>query len=233
MINLKEKLLVSRDKEMDSELFLTNVKNFLEENQISRNKIEGKIKNPTDTINEFDFEQLESDCIFHLDTIKQVCIDYRLRFLSSSMYKDSLPAEAISKISALEKNHNTSIDGFMIMAPSKAFELENYDDPLLFAPMGNNYFYLIHKWGNELNSYRKLLVKPFKNIDTFLISCLFLSFILCFLVPSSKLSQANEMAPIIIFLFMFKSVVAVLLFVFFMMGKNFNTAIWDRKYYNN
>ncbi|WP_395062778.1 hypothetical protein [Flavobacterium sp.] len=40
------------------------------------------------------------------------------------------------------------------MAPSKAFNLKKYDDPLLFAPIGNDYYYLIHKWGNDLAWYK-------------------------------------------------------------------------------
>ena len=41
------------------------------------------------------------------------------------------------------------------MAPSKLFELENYDDPLLFASLGDGYYYLIHKWGNDLSFLEK------------------------------------------------------------------------------
>ena len=53
----------------------------------------------------------------------------------------------------------------MIMAPSKLFKIKSPDDPILFIPIGNNYYYLIHKWGEEFNYLRKLLVLPFKNID--------------------------------------------------------------------
>ena len=44
-----------------------------------------------------------------------------------------------------------------MMAPSKLFELENYDDPLMFVNLGNNYYYLIHKWGNDMSFFRKIL----------------------------------------------------------------------------
>ena len=57
--------------------------------------------------------------------------------------------------------------------------------------------------------------------------------IVTFLVPTNNLSKSIPMAPIIVFLFAFKSIVAVLLYYFFMMGKNFNEEIWQRKYYNN
>jgi hypothetical protein len=60
-----------------------------------------------------------------------------------------------------------------------------------------------------------------------------ISLIITVLTPENNLSKAVPMAKIIIFLFAFKSIVAVLLYAFFMMGKNFNVAIWDRKYFNN
>ena len=48
------------------------------------------------------------------------------------------------------------------MAPSKLFKLKNADDPLLFASLGSDYFYLIDKWGNDLSYFRKISMWPFK-----------------------------------------------------------------------
>ena len=58
------------------------------------------------------------------------------------------------KIKSLEKTHNTNIGDFKIMAPSALFRLEKTDDPLLFVPLGNNYYYLVHKWGNDLHPFQ-------------------------------------------------------------------------------
>jgi hypothetical protein len=156
-----------------------------------------------------------------------------LRFLESHFFKNTIPEEAISKISNLEKCHKTKLDGFMIVAPSKAFNLVSYDDPLLFAPIGNNYFYLIHKWGNDMTPFRKIIVKPVRNLPNFLIASIIISALFTLAVPSNNLSKSVPLAPVIIFLFTFKSIVAVFLYYFFMVGKNFNDEIWNRKYYNN
>ena len=40
---------------------------------------------------------------------------------------------------------------------SKLFRLKNTDDPLLFVPLGNSYFYLVHKWGNDLHPFENYL----------------------------------------------------------------------------
>jgi hypothetical protein len=40
------------------------------------------------TINSFDLEAFETKNIYHLDTIKSICIDYRLRFLDLKYFKN-------------------------------------------------------------------------------------------------------------------------------------------------
>ena len=74
----------------------------------------------SETNNNFDFDKLDKDRIFHLDSIKKTCIDFRLRFLDHKYFKNSLPKEAFSEISKLESSHKTILSNFKIMAKSKA-----------------------------------------------------------------------------------------------------------------
>lgn len=231
---LIEALLEDRKKMFNESHLLDQVKTILEKNEIQRNLIKKTLSLSTITdSNTFEFDLLETDKIFHINQIKKVSIDYRLRFLDSNLFKNQIPEEAISKIHNLEKKHQTNLKDYKIMAPSKAFNLKKYDDPLLFAPIGNNYYYLIHKWGNDLAWYRRLQVLPFKNLSNFIIFCLLISFIGTYLTPENDLSRSVKMAPIIIFLFMFKSLIAAIGYYFFMMGKNFNDSIWNRPFKEN
>ena len=233
-VNLEKELISERKKFKSQIAILEEVKEIFEKNELDRNKIKQALQEKSSTkINQLKFDLLETDKIFHLEQIKKICIDYRFRFLDSSIFKNEIPEEAISKITELEKKHDTKLGGFKIVAPSKAFLLENYDDPLLFIPIGNDYFYLIHQWGNDMNSLRKWIVKPIKNIGSFVLFSILISFILTLIVPETTLSKDEPMASLIIFLFIFKSIIAVSAYYFFMMGKNFNSEIWQRKYYNN
>ncbi len=232
--NLEVALRLERKKSKSENTILDDVKDFLLENEQERNLVKNQLKSESSTkSNQFEFDLLETDEIFHISTIKNVCIDYRLRFLESHFFKNTIPEEAISKITNLEKSHNTKLNGFMIVAPSKAFNLVSYDDPLLFAPIGNNYYYLIHKWGNDMTPFRKIMVRPVRNLYTFFIASIVISALFTLAVPSNNLSKSVPLAPVIIFLFTFKSIVAVFLYYFFLVGKNFNEEIWNRKYYNN
>ena len=181
----------------------------------------------------FNFEYVDTSRIYHLDHIKKLCIDYRLRFLDTKYFKSKFPDEAISEIKGLEDKHQTELKGFKIIAPSKLFKLENADDPVLFAPMGNDYFYLIHKWGNDLHPLRKYFMWFFKGFENLVLLTFLISLFLTFIVPDGLFGKEYSVSNfLMIFLFMFKSVAAVVIFYGFALGKNFNTAIWNSKYYN-
>ena len=183
------------------------------------------------SFNSFDFEKLDSNKIYSIDTIKSVCIDYRLRFLDIKYFKNKLPNEVFQKIKSLEKTHNTNIGDFKIMAPSALFRLEKTDDPLLFVPLGNNYYYLVHKWGNDLHPFRKLIMWPFKNIWNLLFTILLFSFLVTEITPLTLFTKTpNTSSYWMLLFFMFKAIASVVLYFGFALGKNFNPAIWNNKY---
>ena len=181
--------------------------------------------------NNFDFDQLETQKIFHLDQIREVCIHYRLRFLDIKYFKGVLPQSAQEAISKIEKEHNTKLSDFKIMAPSVLFRLEKKDDPLLLVPMGNNFYYLVHKWGNDLHPMRKIFMWPFKNIWNLLITLLGVSWIATALTPMGLFTKDPDASAYwMLYFFIFKAIASVVLFCGFASGKNFNPAIWNSRY---
>lgn len=232
--NLHAQLSKARAREISEEELLANIYAFLKEDFKKTERIEGKISTGSNGIeNRFDIDLLETKNIFHLSQIRSICIDYRLRFLDSKYFKGTIPPEAISKIKHMEQQHGIDMEGFKIMAPSRLFKLEDKDDPLLFAPIGNNYFYLIHKWGNDLHPLRKLFVWPFKNIINLIALVFLISYLVTVLVPQGLFSKTSSSAEFwIIFFFMFKCIASVVIFYGFALGKNFNPAIWRSKYFN-
>ncbi|WP_318345437.1 hypothetical protein [Flagellimonas baculiformis] len=232
--DIEQKLHQIRDRQTNEAQILAEVERLLKEKNTKEEYIMGQLASKTPiNRNDFVFDLLETERIFHLDQIKKICIDYRLRFLDSSFFKGEIPQTAISKIKELEAAHDTEIKGYKIMAPSKLFKLEDRDDPLLFAPIGNDYFYLVHKWGNDLHPLRKLMAWPFKNIVNLTFVVFVLSYLVTLIVPNGLFSKNNSTAEFwIIFFFMFKCMASVVIFYGFALGKNFNPAIWNSKYFN-
>lgn len=233
--NLENELLRERKRTQTNEDFMTFVHEVFQNNSKHRQEIEENLAAESSTnANEFDLDLLETDKIFHIDQIKKVCIDYRFRFLGSHLFKGEIPEEALSKIKEFENLHNTKLSGFKIAAPSKLFHLKNYDDPLLFVPLGNNYFYLLHKWGNDVNAFRKVAMRPLKNLGSFTFALVLLSLLVTAITPENILGKSTTgFFQMIVFLFTLKSFMGLALYYAFWQGKNFNEYIWNQEYYNN
>ena len=186
------------------------------------------------SFSDFNYEKLESNKIYHISDIKKTCIDYRLRFLNFKYFKGDIPGHAKTKVKNFKNDHRQNILDLKIMAPSKLFKLKNADDPLLFTSLGNDYFYLIDKWGNDLSYFRKISMWPFKSLTNILIFVSIISIFLTMLIPKGIFvyDSSPKSEFFITYLFMLKSVIAIVIFFGFSLGKNFNTAIWNRKYFN-
>ena len=183
------------------------------------------------TTNAFNYDLLDRNKIYHLEQIKKVSINYRLRFLDLKYFKNKLPESAHQDIQQLEALHETHLSGFKIMAPSALFRLEKADDPLLFAPLGNDFYYLVHKWGNDLHPLRRLMMLPFKNIWNLLGLVLAISFVVTEIMPKNLFTKSPDASTYWMLLFFnFKAIASVVLFYGFALGKNFNPAIWNNKY---
>lgn len=232
--NIQKVLEKVRSRRIEEKTLMAEVERIFSENTSQRKQITERLKsNNNNTTNAFAFDILEADRIFHLQDIKKLCITYRLRFLDSGYFKGTFPEEAISKIRCLEQDHKTTLNNFKIVAPAKLLKLENADDPLLFAPMGNEYYYLIHKWGNDLHPLRKALMWPYKCFENLVFTIFLLSIFLTAITPIHLFSQTTKTQEyLLLFLFMFKAVGGIVLFYGFAKGKNFNTAIWNSNYYN-
>lgn len=98
--------------------------------------------------------------VFHISQIEAICKRYRLRFLQTKHYKGTIDGELPNRITTFEIAYNVicTNQNTMIVAPMESFELqEKPKDPLLFYKINDDYYYLIHKWGNDLSIKRALL----------------------------------------------------------------------------
>ena len=236
--NIETQLLKSRNKRRPVDLFRKEINALFKENEQRDQNILQQLKNNPDReniSNSYNFDLLEANRIFHISDIQKICIDYRLRFLSTSYFKAEIPYDAVMAIRKLENEHNTHLTGFRIIAPARLFKLENADDPLLMAPLGNDYYYLVHKWGNDLHPFRKLLMWPFKQLENFIFSMFLLSLAITYIIPKGIFAHGGQQTTIEFFMilfFVFKWVGGLAIFYGFKKGKNFSESIWNSKYYN-
>lgn len=234
-LNLLEKLNTERSK-ADERKILEDVQSFLNQLIEEDRAIENSVLETSYSDNEYnhlDFDKMESERIYHISQIQKICVNYRLRFLDSNLFKGDLPHEAIQEIKRLNRDHDTELKGFKVMAPSKLFKLKNADDPILMAPIGNGYYYFIHKWGNDLHPLRRLMVWPVKTLENFIFTMFLISLLATAIVPKGIFfDESSRIEFFMLFIFMFKWLLGIALYYGFAKGKNFNESIWQSKFYN-
>jgi len=189
----------------------------------------------SDLSNQLRIKDLDPDKIFTTQQIKNLCTQYRLRFLDTKYFKGEIPYEAISKIKALQRDHDTELRAFKMVAPAPMFNLQNKDkDPLLMLPLGNDRFYLAHKWGNDLHPLRKLMVYPFRSFKTLLFTVAALAAFIVALIPDSVMMGPYDKNTVglrvIFFFYLFLAFSGLTALYGFSRLKNFNSELWNSRY---
>lgn len=230
-VDLHKELLKEQSKKISTAALLPFLEKIWMERADRLTEIKAQLKRPDDSEeNVLCFEKMDMEKVFHLKTIKKICIKYRLRFLDARLFKGAYPENLPSVILDLELAHQVRLKNFKMVAPSKLFQLRSPDDPLLFVPIGNGYYYLVCKWGKELNSFRKLVVRPFRNLESLLLSSVLASLFLT-LLGSLFFKSMTHPERFALFLFSLKSAVFLSLYFFFLVKKNFNKHMWNSRYF--
>ena len=133
---------------------------------------------------------LDQSRVFAKDEIESLCLAYRLRFLDISCYKGNIDPKLPSKLKEFETlykssgNKEADFSRCKIVAPMENFKLkERPVDPLLFYPIGDGFYYLIHKWGSDVSIFRLLKGIKFRTYWTWYFTSL-----LTYWVPATALT---------------------------------------------
>ncbi len=225
-VDLKKELQkIRRKSKVD---VLDEVHQILNEDLEKESIISEKIQGNNYPNLQYDLSKLDPDNIYTVDQIRKICIKYRLRFLDSKAFIGEIPAEAILKVKALEKQLGHPVDGFKIVAPKKLFQLEDKDsDPLLFLQLADNKVYFIHKWGGELNRFRAFLAAPLRSFMSMFWTLLTLAFVFSLVIPTTSID-------VFIFLFVhsFIAICGIACMIIFMIRENFSDTEWNSKFFS-
>ena len=84
-----------------------------------------------------------------------------MRFHEAGAYSGHVCPELPSKIQSFEQLYDVKVESWLsfICAPPENFVLTKVeDDPLFFYKINAEYFFLIHKWGDDLSPMRAIKV---------------------------------------------------------------------------
>jgi len=174
------------------------------------------------------------------EATRNICIKYRLRFLDSTLFAGEIPKEAIMKVKHLEKELGTELRSFKIIAPASRFSLkDSTKDPILVAKTNSGDYLYIHKWGNDMEWYQKLINFPFSNIQNLALSSIALALLITLLIPNSVTPEFyNRTAALMIMhkAMIFCAVTGLIFSASLALGivfsKDFSDDVWNDKYFN-
>jgi len=236
-VNLEEELKFLRNKrKKEGDVVLRSFKELFQADWERENEILFRLKEGARNSHLLAPDNLNEDRIFNLAEIKKLCLQYKLRFLSTKYFNKRYPQEAIQKIKETESLSGEKIDAFAILAPASMFKLEDANkDPLLFAPLSDGRFYLIHKWGGDLSGWRKLLSWPSKTIVNLLITLTALSILLAAIIPTSWLLTNGEYLNFYRFGFVVFNMVfltGIVSYFWLAMNQKFSVEAWNSSTFN-
>ena len=237
-INLKDELKKFQSKENSDILDLVN--NQLLNDELMENNIKKNLNSCATSIENIDLTKYNKNDVYDLKSIKSIAVKYRLRFLPTKYFKNEIPQEAIFKTKSLEKKNNTSIKNFHILAPATSFDLEDVNkDPLLFAPLKNGKYLLIHQWGTDLAWYKKLSALPLRSLESILISIGFVALFLSIITPTWLILNSAEIDMgyfgyhrIAWFLYAYILISSITTFICFSQNIYPSEYQWNKKTYN-
>lgn len=242
-INILQELKKIRREEEEKKLLL-EATTILQQSYTEELEILDAIQTRIKHAKAYDPNHIDISSVFTIEQIKKVCIQYRMRFLDSDLFKGEIPYEAIQKIKAIQQENETKLEKFKILAPKRLFKLADADaDPLLFVQLKSGHYYLIHQWGTDLKWFRKILSLPFQKFENLVVSLIILALILTliipnhFLVPNSNMALNNVFGywdfHRITFFFHFLILSAgITAFIWFSFHRNFSDQEWNSKTFN-
>lgn len=188
--DLREKLSLKQQQiaDLEADMTVIEVYELLNQEYQSDQEALGRLKGGDHIPEPINARHLVPSRLFSEQAIRQLAVEYRLRFLYAQLFKGEIPNHAISSLRKLERTCGVKFHGAMILAPSEMFELENCeDDPLMFVRLGNHTWYLVDQWGGEISPWRKLKFFPYRNKATFALTVFTLAFFVATLFPLNQI----------------------------------------------
>ena len=149
--------------------------------------------------------------VYHVDDVRQICINYRMRMLPSHRYHGPIDPEFGPKLNRFQKEHDLTAtqleQDFFIVAPAETFDLEKRQrplvDPLLLYRIDNEHYKMVHQWGGDLHPLRYLRAwrhRSLTNMTIYWTLFTFLSTMVLFGLLAESMTNALTIASVFTFL---------------------------------
>jgi len=236
-IDIKDRLSQLSNKTRNSgEVLVSEAKRILDQDLFTERKILENLVKYNQSHELADEESLDKDLIFSINEIKQICVQYRLKFLDSKSFKAPIPYEAILKVKHLNNKFDKQLKEFKILAPYEFFAKKEAEaSGLLFVKTNHDNYYLVHQWGNKIHWYRKMRFWPLRCFENLFLSIILITFVIAVSLPIELITLDRKAdywsgyrAAAFFHILIFNMGVSA--YITFAFSKNFSSTIWNREH---
>ncbi len=233
--NIKYELNKLRNTRTGQDILVSEANRILTQDLFTEQKILQNLKQYNKSFEIIDEEDVDTQSIFTPKEIKNIAINYRLKFLDSHLYKPEIPYEAILKIKDINTRFKKEIKLFKILSlPHSFHDTNSKSESILFVKTNYNNYYFIHSWGNSVHRNRKFKFWPLRNFETLAATVIFSTLVLTLCLPTEWITldrkatyfsgyRAAAFFHLLIFNF------GVTAYITFAFAKNFSSSIWNYK----
>jgi hypothetical protein len=215
------------------DILIEEVNRILNDELYTEKNILKNLKSYNQTFDLLDESLLDKNRIYGIREIKNICIQYNMRFLDSQLYKGEFPSEAITAIKELSKEQKRQFRNFKILGSLESFRQKSATtDPMLFAETNYGNYFLIHHWDNKVAWHAKLVQFPMRRFEN-LIACLaLLSAVIALIIPNRLIVTSSYFGywgthRVACFIHILIWFAALTVFLIFSFHKNFSSSTWD------
>lgn len=233
-VNIKNELLKLKAKtRREEEELIQEVGRILNRSAFDKGSVLDNLKNYNKSFELVNEDDVDKDMIFSPAEIKTICIKYRMRFIDSQVYKKEFPYEAVLKIDSINSICKKNLKSFKLLTTFKSLKDKKVEEEtLLFATTNVGNYYLVHKWGNQLKWYRKLLYWPLRDIEKLLATLLLVTAAITLSLPTYLITLDRKAGywdyryGIFFHLFIFN--MGFTTYFTFTFSKGFSVSNWNR-----
>lgn len=235
---------LEKEREQVKKELMLEVHAILENHRHSDVAISSALRDGTGGSGYLNASELDAKGLFSTEEIRRICLKYRMRFLPVKHFKGDIPYEANIRIRELQEAHHIELGQFRILAPRRLFDLADADaDPMLFVPTADGKFYLIHKWGTDMQWHRRLLSWPMQSLNNYIKTLLVLVAVIALATPTQWITPDNPYTfggifgywgyhRAAYFMYVLIAGLGISVFILASFHRNFSEVEWNRKTFN-
>jgi hypothetical protein len=219
------------------ELLLDEAKSILQTAALKSKKIISATSNSyivkefsESKLNDFDKEKC-----FTEREIQSFCENFRFKMINSFDFSGKIDAITFDKLKWFEEKFQVRINYFKLLIPVELLDTSKDVHPAVFIEISNGKYLLIHNEEVLVNTWRKWLYYPFRNLSALLISIIVLTSLFTILVPADWLVRKESLQKNIyyyrglFFVSCFVWISVIGLYISLVSNKNLSSANWNKK----